>query len=91
MKYYALCSIVLTQSALIHAFAIAPSRNVGYTTPYSPQTLSLTRVLATKTKFKSDNMSRDSSGDNKTEEKRLKFIVNQLKGNVQEADMRAGT
>jgi chromosome segregation ATPase len=35
-------------------------------------------------------MSRDSSGDNKTEEKRLKFIINQLKGNVQEADMRAG-
>jgi hypothetical protein len=91
MKLYALYSVALAQSALIDAFAIAPSRNVGYTTSYSPQTLSLTRVSATKTKYQSDNISRDSSGDNKTEEKRLKFIVNQLKGNVQEADMRAGT
>lgn len=94
MKLYAFCSLILSQPALIEAFAVGPSRTVGHTlttSSYSPPTLSLTRVSATKTKYRNDNVSRDSSGDNKTEEKRLKFIINQLKGNVQEADMRAGT
>lgn len=92
MKIYAFCNLAFAQTGLVQAFANVPSRNVGYTyttSSYSPQTLSLTRVSATKTKYRNDNLSRDSSGDNKTEEKRLKFIINQLKGNVQEADMRA--
>lgn len=82
MKIYALCSVIVTQSVVINSWSTSIS---------SQQQRAFTLLPATKTKFESgEKILRDDSGDNKTEEKRLKFMLNQLKGNLMEADLRAG-